>query len=393
MSPNCNLYFFARYALLAGVADVRECDLRSWKLLEQFRRRLQPHLAARVKTPTEMDPRCQLLAEDYFCLLLFGLFNPVLRSMRALCHASGRLARMREVSSRPMATTSFSEGQHLFDPEILAEIVRGLAREIKGRSEFGDPRLRQAIGVLTAVDGTVLRAVNRMAWAAVGKNGSAVKLHLHFSVFDQAPQDWTITPGRHCERRVLKSKIQPGAFYVADRLYSDDYAFLQRMLGQKTDFVLRLSDNAVRLGAAPNRPLTAEDQAAGVVSDRMEQLGAAHPGLVLRVVEIRAGGQVFVLATSREDLPAELIGLIYRYRWQIELFFKWFKMILGGRHWLAESPRGVALQLYSALIATLLLTLVRGERPTIRQLETLHLYFVGFASEQELLRELGLQKS
>ncbi len=124
-----------------------------------------------------------------------------------------------------------------------------LALEIKGRAEFGDRRLRQAVEVLTAVDGTVLRAVNRMAWASVGKNGSAVKLP--FSVFDQVPQDWTITPGHCCERKVLKSKVQPGAFYVADRLYSDDYAFLGRMLRQRIDFVMRLPGNAVRLGAAP----------------------------------------------------------------------------------------------------------------------------------------------
>jgi hypothetical protein len=378
---------------VAAVHQSQASDLRSWKLLRQFRERLRPHLAQAAKSRSPEDPRCQLLAEDYFCLLLFGLFNPALRSMRALCHASGRLRQMREVCSRPIGTTSFSEGQHRFEPEILAAMVRELAQEMKGRAEFGDRRLRQAVEVLTAVDGTVLRAVHRMAWASVGKNGSAVKLHLHFSVFDQVPQDWTITPGHWCERKVLKAKVQPGAFYVADRLYSDDYAFLGRMLRQKTDFVMRLPGNATRLGAAPDRMLTAQDRAAGVVSDRMEQLGAKHQGLVIRVVEIHAAGQVFVLGTSRQDLPAELIGLIYRYRWQIELFFKWFKMILGSRHWLAESPRGVAIQLYSAMIATLLLTMVTGRRPTIRQLETLHLYFVGFASEAELLRELGLQKS
>src|SRR6202161_413371 len=160
-------------------------------------------------------------------------------------------------------------------------MVRELAQEITGGSEFGDRRLRQAVAVLTAVDGTVMRAVQRMAWASVGKNGSAVKLHLHFSVFDQVPQDWTITPGNCCERKVFKSKAQPGAFYVADRLYSDDYAFLQRMLRQKIDFVLRLSDNAVRTPLAPPRALTAEDQAAGVISDRMEQLGVREGGPIV----------------------------------------------------------------------------------------------------------------
>jgi hypothetical protein len=230
--------------------QVKAEELQSWKLLQQFRRRLQPLLLARTKTPTELDPRCELLAEDYFCLLLFGLFNPALRSMRALCHASSRFARMREVCSRPIAPASFSEAQHLFDPEILATVVRQLAREAKGRAQFGDPRVRQAISVLTAVDGTVLRAVNRMAWASVGKNGCAIKLHLHFSVFDQLPADWTITPGQVCERKTLKTKVQPGAFYVADRLYSDDYAFLGRMQRQQIDFVLRLPGNAVRTPAS-----------------------------------------------------------------------------------------------------------------------------------------------
>ena len=373
--------------------QVKAEELQSWKLLQQFRRRLQPLLLARTKTPTELDPRCELLAEDYFCLLLFGLFNPALRSMRALCHASSRFARMREVCSRPIAPASFSEAQHLFDPEILATVVRQLAREAQGRAQFGDPRVRQAISVLTAVDGTVLRAVNRMAWASVGKNGCAIKLHLHFSVFDQLPADWTITPGQVCERKTLKTKVQPGAFYVADRLYSDDYAFLGRMQRQQIDFVLRLPGNAVRTPASSRQPLSPEALAAGVVCDRLEQLGAKYTGAPIRVVELHAAGQVFVLGTSRTDLPAELIGLIYRYRWQIELFFKWFKMILGSRHWLAESPHGVALQLYSALIATLLLTLSTGQRPSKRQMEALQLYFLGFATEAELVRELGLQKS
>src|SRR5258708_19496651 len=176
------------------VDEAKESDLESWKLLRQFRGRLRPHLAAAAQTRTEQDPRCQLLAEDYFCLLLFGLFNPALRSMRALCHASGRLIKMRKVCSRPMATTSFSEGQHLFEPEILSTMVRELAHEIKGRAEFGDRRLRQAVEVLTAVDGTVLRAVNRMAWASVGKNCTPAKPTLPFSLFAHVPTHRDLTP-------------------------------------------------------------------------------------------------------------------------------------------------------------------------------------------------------
>lgn len=368
-------------------------DLKSWKLLDQFRQRLKPVLEATPPSASATDPRREVLAEDYFCLLLFGLFNPALKSMNALCHASGRFAKMREVCSRPMAQSSFSEAQHVFAPEVLAGVLRQLACEAKGRAEFGDERVRQAVQALTLVDGTALRALNRMAWAPASGRGCAIKLHLHFSVFDQLPEDWTITPGNVCERKTWKRKAQPGTCYVADRLYSKDYRFLAVMQERQIDFVLRLCDNAVRVAAGPPRPLTPEDRAAGVVCDRLERLGQVEGGPRVRVVEIQAAGKTFLLVTSRLDLPAEIVGLIYRYRWQIELFFKWFKMILGCRHWLAESPRGVALQLYGALIATLLLLLLTKQRPTKRQMEAIHLYFMSFATEDELLRELGLQKS
>ena len=382
------------WSVAATHQPVQESDLRSWQLLQQFRRRLQPHLAAATKTRTEQDPRCQVLADDYFCLLLFGFLNPALRSMRALCHASGQFERMREVCSRPLATTTFSEAQHVFDPEILAAVLRQLAQDARGKAQFGDRRVRQAIQTLSVVDGTVLRAVNRMLWATAGGPGRAIKLHLHFSAFDQLPEDWSITPGNVCERKTLKAKAQPGAFYVADRLYSDDFRFLQRMLAEKIDFVLRLPGNVIRTPTAdPPRELTPEDRSAGVVSDRLERLGIKGSGPVVRVVEIHAANKIFVLVTSRVDLAAELIGLIYHYRWQIELFFKWFKLILGARHWLAESPRGVAIQLYSALIASILLFMVTDRRPTKRQMEAIQLHFMGFATEAELLRVLGLQKS
>jgi IS4 transposase len=59
------------------------------------------------------------------------------------------------------------------------------------------------------------------------------------------------------------------------------------------------------------------------------------------------------------DAPAELISVMYRRRWQIESFFKWLKCLLGCRHWLAESQRGVTVQLYLALIAAVILVVVK----------------------------------
>lgn len=383
--------------MLKGVATkvpISEDELCNWKVLSHFRRKLlAPRLKERTPARTEQDPRRKLVAEPYFSLHLFRLLNPILNSMRALCAASHFEKMQEEVCSAPVAPSSFSEGQHLFGAGILESIVRELAQEARGKVQFGDAQARAAVQVLTAVDGTVLRAVNRMAWAPAAGYGSAIRLHLHFSVFDQVPVDWSITPANVCERKEWKKKIQPGSFFVADRLYSEDHLLLKQLHKRGVDFVLRLLGNVTRKAIGPDRELSEEDRKAGVISDRLEELGCRGGGPVLRIIEIHSEGKVLLLATTRMDLPAHLIGLIYRYRWQIELFFKWFKTMLPCKHWIAESPQGVAIQIYTVMIASLLLMLWTGRRPTKRQMEALRLYWMGFINDQELTQVLGSQKN
>jgi hypothetical protein len=253
------------------------------------------------------------------------------------------------------------------------------------RTRGGDARVRQALKALTAVDGTVLRAVPRMAWAPAGGPGAAVRLHLHFNVFDQIPEAWPITPGHVSEPKVFAQTVQPGALIVADRNYGHDFALLTQLQKRGIDFVLRLYNNLGFTPVGPERPLTEEDRRAGVVWDRMVRLGVHGDGPALRVVRVEANGDVFHLVTTREDLAAELIGLIYRQRWQIELFFKWIKTILNCRHWLAESPAGVQTQIYCVLIASLLLMLWSGQRPNQRMVESLQWYWTGMATAEDLV--------
>jgi hypothetical protein len=88
-----------------------------------------------------------------------------------------------------------------------------------------------------------------------------------------------------------------------------------------------------------------------------------------------------------------LVALIYRYRWQVELFFKWLKCILGCRHLLAESPSGVAIQVYCALIAALMLQAFSGRRPTKRAMELIQFYLLGYVDTDELAKLLKLEKN
>ena len=99
-----------------------------------------------------------------------------------------------------------------------------------------------------------------------------------------------------------------------------------------------------------------------------------------------------MLFNNLPEDPAETISLIYRYRWRVELFFKWLKYTLGCRHWLAESPTGVMVQVYCALIASVLIVLWTGRKPTRHQWEALQLYWIGWAEVGELERIFGEKK-
>ncbi len=95
-----------------------------------------------------------------------------------------------------------------------------------------------------------------------------------------------------------------------------------------------------------------------------------------------------VLVTDRLDLPAELVALAYRWRWQIELFFRWLKCVLGCRHLLSHDLDGITIQVYVALIASVLLGAAGGRTPTKRTYEMFCHFVSGWATAEEVPRHL-----
>ena len=361
---------------------ISEEQLRNWKLLDAFQRRLAPRLAQ----SGECADRQESLG-SYLSLMLFGLINPALKSARGLCAASVLDRMRREVCSEPVKLASFSEMQHVCDPQLLAGLLQDLCQE--AMPVFGDDTLRAQVKDLIANDGTLLPALPRMSWALwQNAQNRAGKLHLEFSVWRQVPVEFTVTAANTCERVVWKEKLKPGAFYVNDRGYSHDYRLILHIQKTGASFVLRLQNNALIQRLGPARALSEADRKAGVVEDVRVKLGSGAEGPTGRLVRVEADGHTFLLFTDRDDLEAQMVALIYRYRWQVELFFKWIKCILGCRHWMAESQTGVTLQVYCALIASVLLVLWTGRKPTQRQWEALQLYWMGWATLEELTKIL-----
>ena len=370
---------------------IDEKKLSQWKLIDDFRERLAKAQAAAPKAVKKPGgPERKLLEADYFCLFLFGLLNPVVDSMRGLCAASHLNRVQEDVCTRPVSLGSFSEAQGVFDPELLKQVFLELAAEIP--TSWGDARLTHLADKLKLVDGTLLPALPRMAWALwQNDQNRAAKLHLKFTVLRQAPSDALITHGNSCERKALRQFMKEGEIIVGDRYYGLEYGFLEELRKLGISFVFRIR-NKPRMEIVEELPLTDSDRAAGVTWQGMVRLGDKWQGEPIRVVKVEVDGKELLLATDLE-IEAELIALIYRYRWQIELFFKWMKSILGNRHLMAESPEGVAIQTYSALIAALMLQLLTGKRPTKRAMELIRFYMMGQADLEEVIALLGLKKS
>lgn len=389
-----------------------EEDLRSWKLLDEFRSLLDGVPAAKHATnaprPRKGGPYRLLSEEDYLCAFLFAQFNPIIDSMRGLCAASEFPRVQSEVCTRKMSLGSFSEAQSVFGFERLEKIFTKLATEAIDRGETRNGLPPALVRRLRLVDSTVFHAVPRMAWAhwrGGQRKGAAVRLHLKFRLLDSAPEDVVAGSARLCERKALEMMVEPGDFYVGDRNYGRDYGLFARLDGSGCGYVMRLCDQAA-MTVIEELPVNDEDREAGVVSDRIVRLGAAsrwHTGPV-RVVRVEKPelDEPVIIVTNQlapEALSAALVAEIYRSRWEIELFFRWLKCVFGRPaqwHWFAESPEGVGIQLYTALIAALLLSRRMGKLPSKRVMEALRWHQSGMIDEATLAKVLdshGVKKT
>lgn len=373
---------------------VKPSQLRGFKYFRRLRsllEHLHDHATARDRAGNR-----HLFYDQYAALLLFYFFNPILTSLRGLQQATELDKVQRRLGCSRASLGSLSEASRVFDPALLRPLLGELAAQaqpvVKGKEA-------EALAHLTAVDGSLWRGLPRMAWALwMDSAHRGAKLHLHFDVLTGVPVDATLTPAACSEPDQLRAMLQPDRLYVLDRGYAG-YDLFGDILQAGSSFVGRLKEDAA-FTVDQEQPLSAAAAAAGVVRDVVvRKLGTAHHkdviGQPVRLVWVatgkrRADGteEVLLLCTDRLDLAAELVALAYRYRWQIELFFRWFKCILGTRQLLALSQQGLTLELYAGLIASLLISVWTGCKPTKRTYEMACFYFSGWATEEEFIAHI-----
>lgn len=400
----------------AGEIELDPRQLRGIKPL----RKLLPLLSCLRDVGCERDTAGNrgLHFDQYVTLVLLMLLNPLIGSVRALQHAGAVEAVSRRLGVKRFSLGSFSESVRCFDPEKLKEVVRRLCGDLSALHPVGrDPRLKDlaALGhALTAVDGTVLDSISRAtaAWWVDYQDGTskyAWRLHTHFDVERGLPTDLDLTDARNTggsdEKNVLRSKLAPDHCYVTDRWFAQ-FTLFNEINAVGSSYVCRAKENS-RFEVEEERLLSREALDAGVVRDAVVTLGGSQkPDHPARVVVIEAephakrGGRrgktagpgnkgTIVLATNLLHVPAEVVALIYRHRYAVEIFFRFLKQILGCRHLISTRHEGVMIQMYCAVIACLLINLWTAKKPTKRTVEMLAYYFLGVATEAEVVAHLN----
>lgn len=398
-------------------AKLKESDITGLKYFDK----LQPLLFRLHDVGTERDGAGnRTLHMDQYCMLmLLFLFNPTVSSLRSIQQASELKNVQRKLKCSRASLGSLSEATDVFDPERLKEIVGELAEQVKPMRHVADKQLDH---IITAVDGTIINTLVTISAATYlndrnGQPRAAWRLHTHFDVDRHLPTRIDVTSGKNSgesdEKSVLRKNLQSDHCYLMDRWYAE-FKLFNEINAIDSSYVCRVRDNS-SYEVNEHRELSAAALEQGILSDQIVNIGQSskgdkRPDHPIRLIcikttpHVRRGGRkggtsgppsdgVLRIATNLLDVPVETLGEMYENRWTIEIFFRFFKHILGCRHLVSTDPVGIEIQTYCAIIACLLIALWTGRKPTLRTYEMICHYFTGLADEEELMAHIQKLKA
>jgi len=210
---------------------------------------------------------------------------------------------------------------------------------------------------LLSIDGTMVElSLSVFDWAVYKRTKGALKLHMVLDHDGYLPCYAVLTDGKESEISVAKSMtFQPGTMLVFDRGYPDHDWWLS-LTRSKVNFVTRLKDN-VSYGVVSEREVP---KGSDIIRDEFILLTSQQeigPEAQLRRIEVWVEDrkETMVFVTNNLKLAASTIAAIYKERWKIELFFKALKQSLKIKTFVGTSENAVQIQIWTALIAMLLL--------------------------------------
>lgn len=350
---------------------------------------LDDHLRRLRQLPSH--PNRLLHFDDLFVALLLGFYDPAVRSLRTLdAHSISEPHFQEHLGVERLARSTLSDALRSMSAKQFLPIVRELHSRIP-QLKHADPDLAALLKRIIALDGSVFTVPADVLWAVTakrsnGKPGKQVRLNLALDVVRFLPEALSVSGDDGLsEGASFIPLLEAGVIYLADRNFID-FPFMRGIVDIGSDFVVRAKVDKPKFIVTQENAITDADRAAGVMSDRLGTIpgSAGSPGFGQRVFrevivwDARNGKEVRLLTTLL-DVPAHVIGKLYRHRWMIELFFRWLKCVAKVKHLMSTDANGITMQLYVGVIAVLLMYLRTGQRPSIYTYHMLQLIARGSA--------------
>jgi len=235
---------------------------------------------------------------------------------------------------------------------LFLQLLQRCRMQVRGRKKF---RFKNKLVSLDAT--TIDLCLSMFDWARFRRTKGAIKLHLLLDHDGYLPEFAVITEGKVAEVKMAPAfSFAPGTIVVDDRAYND-YALFGRWTRQGVYFVTRMKNNAL-YAVVEERKVPQHRQ---VLKDQLIQLTGLQaqercPYLLRRIeVYIPDTAEVLVFLTNHRELGASTAAAIYKDRWQIEIFFKALKQNLKIKTFVGTSANAVKIQIWTALIAMLIL--------------------------------------
>lgn len=243
--------------------------------------------------------------------------------------------------------------------EEFAYKMISIAQEKRITKEF------EIAGKFYAFDSTTIDlCLNLFWWANFRKTKAGIKVHTLYDVVTQIPTFLHITQAKvHDMNAMDEIPYEPNAYYIFDRGYFDlARLFKINLIG--SNFVIR------ERGRLQYEIIEGEDfleNSNNVLHDQLirlkgQQTATKYPSLLRRVVYYSAEHKrTFTYLTNSFGIKAEHVALLYKYRWQVELFFKWIKQHLHIKSFWGITENAVRIQLFSAITAYCLVAIIEHD--------------------------------
>lgn len=311
--------------------------------------------------------------DQYLCMAFAQLtFRESLRDIEA-CLRSAQIKLYHLGIRGRVSRNTLANANTVRDWRIYADFAQILiqrARKLYAGEELAD-QLDQTVYALDST--TIDLCLKLFPWARFRRYKAAIKMHALFDIRASVPTLAIITHGKVHDVNILDDLIfEPGSIYVVDRGYLD-FTRLHRIHQSSAFFVTRAKKN-FRFNRICSYPV---NKASGVQCDQTILLRGfyprqAYPDRLRRIRYLDPESDcLLVFLTNNFLLPPLIIAILYRYRWRVELFFKWIKQHLRIKAFYGTTENAVKTQIWIAISIYVLIAIVKKQLKLERSLYTI----------------------